>query len=124
MSARSWPTTARAFTGGRLSYFLLWPRWRLVRALQAHEEPKQERARKKEKEHMAPTGMDEAPTEMDIVAPTEDQSWLMLSGLLISIVWTMRLIYYHVEPHIWHDVQVKHRWHTAPPSHTPCACCF
>ena len=56
---------------------------------------------------MASTEMGEAPTEMDIVAPTEDQSWLMISGLLISIVWTMRLIYYHVEPHIWHDVQVK-----------------
>ena len=48
-----------------------------------------------------------APDPAGMASPTEDQSILMLGGLLLSIIWTMRLIYYHVEPHIWHDVQVR-----------------
>ena len=43
----------------------------------------------------------------EVAAPTDDQTWLMVGGLCISIVWTMNLIYYHAEPHIWHDVQVR-----------------
>ena len=54
--------------------------------------------------------------ELEIEAPTDSQQWLMLGGLLISIIWTMRLIYYHAEPHIWHDAQVGMR---QQPSHLP-----
>jgi hypothetical protein len=59
--------------------------------------------------HTMPVGAAEelaVVTELEIEAPTDSQQWLMLGGLLISIVWTMRLIYYHAEPHIWHDAQV------------------
>ena len=31
------------------------------------------------------------------------QGWIMIGGLLFSIFWTARLIYDHVEPHVWHD---------------------
>ena len=49
--------------------------------------------------------------EVSLGAPTsmnDDQSWIMLFGLLLSMGWTARLIYAHVEPHVWHDRQ--DRW--------------
>ena len=47
-----------------------------------------------------------APYEYEL--PSEDQTYIMVVGIIISIVWAGNLIYTHAEPHIWYDQQ--ERW--------------
>ena len=34
---------------------------------------------------------------------TREQVWLMLVGLTFSVLYTSRMLYAHVEPHVWYD---------------------